>query len=266
MVNVINECQQLIAQGVKEIHLLGQNVNAYNPDLVDLINNIAGFDEVLRIRFTTSHPADLNDAQIKMFADEPKLAAHLHLPVQSGSDIILKAMRRSYTVSDYKDKIRELYKARPNIYISSDFIVGFPGETEADFEATLDLVREIEFDNSFSFMYSPRPGTPAAIMPNQIPLIEKQKRLKALQDLLNSSSRLISQQMFGKSFPVLVTGQAARSSKQLTGRTESNRTVNFVGAEELIGQIVQVEITEILLNSFRGRMLSFSKACDEAPV
>lgn len=263
--SVIAEIMSLVEQGVTEIHLLGQNVNNYQglmhdgkvADLALLIHYVAAIDEVKRIRFTTSHPAAFSDRLIEAYAEEPKLANHLHLPVQSGSDMILAAMKRGYTALEYKSKIRKLRKARPDISLSSDFIVGFPGETEQDFEATMNLIQEIGFDISFSFIYSERPGTPAAQLPDTVPLEEKKKRLAILQSRINQQANQIAQAMIGSVQRVLVTGAAKKNAAQLSGRTENNRIVNFEGTDlSLIGKIVDVKITESLTNSLRGEMVN----------
>ncbi len=258
--DVITEIYQLAEQGVCEINLLGQNVNDYRgqmheggiADLALLIHYIAAMDEIKRIRFTTSHPTVFSDNLIQAYAEEPKLANHLHLPVQSGSDRILAAMKRGYTSLEYRAKMRKLRKVRPDISISTDIIIGFPGETAEDFQATMDLVSDIGFDTSFSFIYSKRPGTPAASLPDDISLDEKKKRLKILKDRINQNAFRISQDMVGKIEPVLVLGPSKKDPKQLSGRTENNRVVNFDGDESLIGKIVDIKITEALPNSLRG--------------
>lgn len=263
--SVIAEVVSLVEQGVSEIHLLGQNVNNYQgimhdgkiADLALLIHYIAAIDEVKRIRFTTSHPAAFNDRLIEAFAEEPKLANHLHLPVQSGSDTILAAMKRGYTNLEYKSKIRKLRLVRPDISISSDFIVGFPGESEKDFEATMNLIHDIGFDISYSFIYSERPGTPAASLPDTVPLEEKKQRLSILQNRINQQANQIAQAMLQGIQPVLVIGFSKKDATQLTGRTENNRIVNFTGGDHsLIGKIVPVEIMEIMTNSLRGRLIN----------
>lgn len=263
--SVIAEVVSLTEQGVTEIHLLGQNVNNYQgmmhdgkvADLALLIHYVAAIDEVKRIRFTTSHPAAFGDRLIEAFAEEPKLANHLHLPVQSGSDTILAAMKRGYTSLEYKSKIRKLRRVRPDICLSSDFIVGFPGETEKDFEATMNLIHDIGFDLSFSFVYSERPGTPAATLPDNVSLEEKKKRLAILQHRINQQANQIANAMVGSIQRVLVTGVAKKNADQLSGRTENNRVVNFKGSDlSLVGKIVDVKITEALTNSLRGEQLS----------
>jgi len=268
--DVLHEITQLVEQGVKEINLLGQNVNAYRgamhdgdtADLALLIHFIAAIDGIERIRFTTSHPNEFSDALIQAFADVPKLASHLHLPVQSGSDRILAQMKRGHTALEYKDKIRRLRQARPDISLSSDFIVGFPGETEQDFAATMKLIEDIGFDLSFSFVYSPRPGTPAAGFPDNVAMAEKKRRLAILQARITEMAAAISAAMVGTRQSVLVEGpsrkgqvpDASHPVGQLRGRTENNRVVNFDAPARLIGHMVDVEITEALPNSLRGRL------------
>lgn len=260
--DVISEVSQLAVQGVKEVTLLGQNVNAYRgnmhngevADLALLINYIAEIDGIERIRFTTSHPMEFSDALIKAYADVPKLANHLHLPVQSGSDIILNRMKRGYTALEFKSKIRKLRAVRPDITISSDFIVGFPGETEADFAATLALVQDVGFDQSFSFIYSQRPGTPAADYPDDVTLEEKKSRLNILQSRLTQQGNIISQGMLHTKQKVLVTGTSKRDEVMLSGRTENNRVINLNGPVELIGKIVDVVVTEVKANTLVGEL------------
>ncbi len=266
--DVIAEIAGLEAQGVREINLLGQNVNAYRgpmhdggtADLAMLIRYVAAFDRIERIRFTTSHPVEFSDRLIEAYADVPKLADYLHLPVQSGSDRILALMKRGHTVLEYKDRIRRLREARPGISLSSDFIVGFPGETEADFEQTLKLVRDLNFDQSFSFVYSARPGTPAANLPDSVPLDEKKERLRRLQDQLNRQAAAISEAMVGTTERVLVEGPSRKNPNELAGRTENNRVVNFPGPVSLVGRFVDLEITAALSNSLRGRIPARSAA------
>jgi tRNA-2-methylthio-N6-dimethylallyladenosine synthase len=260
--DVIAEVAELAAQGVCEINLLGQNVNAYRgpmheggtADLALLIRYVAHIDGVERIRFTTSHPVEFTDSLIEAFGDVPQLANYLHLPVQSGSDRILSLMKRGHTILEYKQKIRRLRKVRPDIALSSDFIVGFPGETEHDFQQTLDLVRELEFDQSFSFIYSARPGTPAASFPDNVTLEEKKDRLKRLQDQLNEQARGYAEAMVGSVQRVVVEGTSKKDSGELAGRTENNRVVNFPGPAELVGRMTEVTITAALANSLRGRL------------
>jgi tRNA-2-methylthio-N6-dimethylallyladenosine synthase len=261
--SVMQEIRTLADQGVMEINLLGQNVNAYSGpmddgtlcDLGTLIYAVAAIEGIERIRFTTSHPLEFNDSLIEAYRAVPKLANHLHLPVQSGSDRILAAMKRGYTALEYKQKIRKLRAVRPDITITSDFIVGFPGETERDVAATLDLIREVNFDQSFSFIYSRRPGTPAASLPDDVTDAEKHRRLEMLQDRLNTQSREISRKMVGSVQKVLVERHSKRQS-QLAGRTENMRWVNFDGPDTLLQRFAHVLITEDLQNSLRGRLIS----------
>ncbi len=266
--DVIAEIVMLAEQGVREVNLLGQNVNAYRgpmhdgtvADLALLVHYIAAIDGIERIRYTTSHPAEFSDALIQAYAETPKLVDHLHLPVQSGSDRILRMMKRGYTAADYIEKIRKLREIRPNISISSDFIVGFPTETEEDFQATMALIEEIGFDQSFSFIYSPRPGTPAAQLVDNIPADEKSRRLQHLQATINANARRISEAMVGTVQTVLVDGTSKKDPRQLAGRTENNRVVNFDGQPRLIGQFVQVRITEAMPNSLRGEIVQVDEA------
>ncbi len=260
--DVLAEIFSLSTQGVKEINLLGQNVNDYRglqhdgtiADLALLIHYVAAMDGIERIRFTTSHPNAFGDNLIEAYAEEPKLANHLHLPVQSGSDRILAAMKRNYTTLEYKSKIRALRKVRPDISISTDIIVGFPGETEADFAATMNLVNDIRFDRSFSFIYSRRPGTPAASLVDEVSEEVKKQRLGLLQHRLRQLELEHAEAMLSTRQVLLVTGLSKKGSTQLQGRTENNRVVNFTGPEELIGQLVEVKITEALPNSLRGEL------------
>ena len=261
--DVLAEVASLVEQGVKEINLLGQNVNAYRglmhdgnlADLALLIRAIAQLDEIGRIRFTTSHPREFSDSLIAAYRDVPKLANYLHLPVQSGSDRILSAMKRGYTALEFKAKIRKLRAVRPDISISSDFIVGFPGETDADFEATMKLIEDVGFDQSFSFIYSRRPGTPAANLHDDTPDEAKHARLTRLQDTINAHAAKISEAMVGSVQRVLVTGPSARNPNELTGKTENMRSVNFPGDARLIGQFVDVTITAAMANSLRARVV-----------
>jgi tRNA-2-methylthio-N6-dimethylallyladenosine synthase len=261
--SVLAEIRGLLAQGVGEVTLLGQNVNAYEGqdaaggvlDLGALILEIARYEGLRRIRFTTSHPINFSDTLIGAFARTPKLANHLHLPVQSGSDRILQLMRRGYTVLEFKEKLRRLRAVRPDICISTDLIVGFPGETERDFEQTLRLTREANFDQSFSFIYSRRPGTPAASLPDDVPWEVKQQRLARLQEVLNAQATAISRAMVGTRQTVLVERPSRRDPRQLAGRTQNNRWVNFEGPATLLNRFVDVEITEALPNSLRGRLI-----------
>lgn len=260
--DVIAEVIKLSEQGVREITLLGQNVNDYRgvtyngqvADLAMLIHYLAAIDDIQRIRFTTSHPSAFSENLIDAYAVEPKLANHLHLPVQSGSDRILGAMKRQYTVLEFKSKIRRLQAVRSDISISSDFIVGFPGETAADFQATMNLIHEIGFDHSFSFIYSPRPGTPATQLQDDVPLEVKKERLALLQNRININAARISQTMVETEQRVLVTGPSKKQPEQLSGRTENNRVVNFIGTPPLIGQMVMVKIKEARSNSLWGEV------------
>ncbi|WP_290885052.1 tRNA (N6-isopentenyl adenosine(37)-C2)-methylthiotransferase MiaB [Arenimonas sp.] len=262
--DVLLECAQLAAQGVREIHLLGQNVNAYRgpigdeddtADLATLIRAIATLEGIGRIRYTTSHPVEFSDALIEAHRDVPQLASYLHLPVQSGSDRILAAMKRGHTVLEYKARIRRLREAKPGIVVASDFIVGFPGETERDFEATLKLVDEIGFDQSYSFAYSRRPGTPAANLHDEVPADVASARLHRLQAAINANARRISEAMVGTVQRVLVEGPSARDPEELTGKTENMRNVNFPGHPRLVGQFVDLRITEARTNSLRGEVV-----------
>jgi len=261
--DVLAEVAGLAAQGVREVNLLGQNVNAYqgemddggNADLALLIEYVAAIEGIERIRFTTSHPMAFSDSLIEVYGRVPELVSFLHLPVQSGSDRILALMKRGHMVAEYKGRIRRLRQVRPDITISSDFIVGFPGESEADFEATLRLIREIGFDHSYSFIYSRRPGTPAAELPDDVPLEVKQRRLGRLQQLIDTQAQAISQRMVGTTQRVLVERPARKDPQQLAGRTENNRVVNFDGPPELIGRFVELRISEALPNSLRGEWL-----------
>jgi tRNA-2-methylthio-N6-dimethylallyladenosine synthase len=264
---VLEEVRGLLAQGVGEITLLGQNVNAYEGaregaapmDLGQLIRAISAMPGVERIRFTTSHPVNFNDSLVEAFAHTRRLVNHLHLPVQSGSDRILALMRRGYTALEFKQKLRRLRVVRPDISISTDLIVGFPGETERDFQHTLDLTAEAGFDQSFSFIYSRRPGTPAATLPDDVAPEVKSERLARLQAQLDTQSRAISAGMVGNVQRVLVERPSRRDARQLAGRTENNRWVNFAGDARLIHRFVDVEITEALNNSLRGRLTGIQR-------
>ena len=262
--DVLVEVAHLAAQGVREVNLLGQNVNAYRgpygsneiADLGLLIRTLAEIDGLDRIRFTTSHPLEFSDSLIEAYRDVPQLANYLHLPVQSGSDRVLSAMKRGYTALEFKQKIRKLRAVRPDISISSDFIVGFPGETEAEFEKTMKLIEDIGFDQSYSFIYSRRPGTPAADIEDTVSSEEKHARLARLQAAINENAKRISQAMIGSTQTVLVEGPSKKDPNELTGRTENMRFVNFpapAGAN-LIGQFVDVVVTEAMSNSLRGRL------------
>ena len=261
--DVIAEIAGLADKGVKEVNLLGQNVNAYRglnhldevldfADLLHLVNLVPG---IVRIRYTTSHPVEFSDALIAAYAEIPALVDHLHLPVQSGSDRILMAMKRGHTALEYKAKIRALRRIRPNISMSSDFIIGFPGESEDDFAATMKLIDEIGFDNSFSFIYSARPGTPASDLPDTTPESVKKQRLQILQGRIAQQARDISQKMIGTRQRILVTGVAKKDLGQLSGRTENNRVVNFACTDSnLIGEFVDVDIIDAYTNSLRGSL------------
>ena len=261
--DVLAEVMTLAEKGVREVTLLGQNVNDYNgakhdggkADLAELIHYISAMDEIVRIRFTTSHPLAFSNNLINAYRDVSKLADHLHLPVQSGSDRILAAMKRGYTAIEFKSKIRKLKKVRPDISITSDFIVGFPGETDDDFQATMNLIHEIGFDNSFSFIYSPRPGTPASSLPDNVSKDIKKQRLNILQERILLNFRSISDSMVGSTQELLVTGPSKKDPKKLSGRTENNRVVNFEGEQHLAGSLVLVNITESLPNSLRGELI-----------
>ena len=263
--DVLAEIAHLASQKVREINLLGQNVNAYRGetpdnnlcDLAELITYVAKIDGIDRIRYTTSHPVEFSENLIAVYAEVPELVSHLHLPVQSGSDRILSAMKRGHTALEYKSKIRKLRKLRPDISISSDFIVGFPGETEADFEQTMRLIHEIGFDQSFSFTYSRRPGTPAAELPDETPEKIKKQRLAILQDRINQNVMAISESMVGKIVTILVTGISKKDPGQLQGRTENNRVVNFTyNNQNLIGNFIEVEITKAFRNSLLGKVVT----------
>ncbi len=261
--DVLAECRSLVERGVKEINLLGQNVNAYqgatdegvDADLALLLHLVADIPGLERLRFTTSHPNEFTPRLIEAYAEIPKLASYLHLPVQAGSDRILAAMKRGYTALEYKSLIRKVRAARPDISISSDFIVGFPGETEADFEATLKLVKDVGFDASFSFVFSSRPGTPAAEMADDTPQEAKLERLARLQAQLNEQAQAISQAMVGTTQRILVEGVAKKDGNELAGRTANNRVVNFPGNPRLINQFIDVLITSALPHSLRGEVV-----------
>jgi tRNA-2-methylthio-N6-dimethylallyladenosine synthase len=260
--SVVHEVRVLARQGVAEITLLGQNVNAYagpmddgaKVDLATLIHYVAKVGGIERIRFTTSHPLEFGDSLIEAYGSVPQLANHLHLPVQSGSDRVLALMKRGYTAIEYKDKIRRLRAVRPDICVGSDFIVGFPGETERDFEATMKLASDIECDQSYCFIYSRRPGTPAAALPDELTYDDKQQRLARLQALLDAQSLAISQRMVGSTQRVLVERHAKRDDSELAGRTENNRWVNFAGPASLINSFADVEVTEARPHSLRGQL------------
>jgi tRNA-2-methylthio-N6-dimethylallyladenosine synthase len=270
--DVIAECAVLAEKGVREINLLGQNVNAFRgpmhdgatADLALLIHYIAAIDGIERIRFTTSHPVEFSQNLIDAFGEVPELANFLHLPVQSGSDRVLALMKRGHTVLEYRQKIRRLREQRPDISLSSDFIVGFPGETDRDFEDTLRLIRELDFDQSFSFIFSARPGTPAASLPDDLPLEVKKERLQRLQELVDSQAARISRQMVGTTQRILVEGVSRKSARQLAGRTENNRVVNFDGPPGCIGDFADVVITEALSHSLRGRLVAGGQGSADA--
>lgn len=281
--DVLVEVAQLAAQGVREVNLLGQNVNAYRgsyaaaastdgdtatievhaveyADLGLLIRAVADIGGIDRIRFTTSHPLEFSDSLIEAYRDVPQLANYLHLPVQSGSDRILSAMKRGYTALEFRHKIRKLRAVRPDISISSDFIVGFPGETDADFEKTMALIEDIGFDQSFSFVYSRRPGTPASDLPDDTSAETKHARLTRLQARITAHASMTSRAMIGSRQSVLVEGPSKKDPNELTGRTENMRSVNFAGSARLVGEFVDVEITEARSNSLRGRVVTDAKA------
>ena len=260
--DVIAEIVGLAEQGVREVNLLGQNVNAYRgpmhdgqvADLATLIYYVAAIEGIGRIRFTTSHPVEFTDSLVQAYAEVPKLANFLHLPVQHGSDRILARMKRGHTAAEYRQKMRRLREVRPDISLSSDFIVGFPGETEEDFEATMKLIENVGFDHSFSFIYSARPGTPAAGFADDTPLAVKKRRLQRLQDRITAQARAISEAMVGTTQTVLVERRSRKNPRQLAGRTENNRWVNFDCDDSFLGRFADVVITEALPNSLRGRL------------
>jgi tRNA-2-methylthio-N6-dimethylallyladenosine synthase len=262
--DVMREVTALAAQGAGEITLLGQNVNAYRGAMEDgdtadfayLLQSVAALPQVQRLRYTTSHPREMTQRVIDVYAATPKLAGHLHLPVQSGSDRILAAMKRGYTALEYKSLVRKLRAARPGISISSDFIVGFPGETEADFEATMRLIDEIGFDASFSFVYSPRPGTPAAELPDEVPQELKLQRLQALQAKITQQETAISEAMVGGVQRVVVENLSRKNANELAGRTDNNRIVNFAGSPGMVGRFVDVTITAVSMHTLRGEAVA----------
>lgn len=264
--DVLAEVAQLAAQGVREVNLLGQNVNAYRGEMHDggqadlalLLRYLAAIEGIDRLRYTTSHPVELSDSLIEAYGNLPELVSHLHLPLQSGSDRILLQMKRGHTAFDYRQKVRRLRALRPDLSLSSDFIVGFPGETEADFQHTLDAIEDIGFDHSFSFIYSRRPGTPAAEMPDDVPLEVKQERLARLQQLINTNAQRISRQMLGTRQRILIDRHSVKDTAEVSGRTENNRVVNLPGGPELIGHFVEAEITQVMPNSLRGRLVGGS--------
>jgi len=260
--DVLTEVADLADNGVKEVTLLGQNVNAYRAplerdqiaDLATLIEYVAEIPGIERIRYTTSHPKEMTQSLIDVYARVEKLVSHLHLPVQSGSDRVLAAMKRGYTALEYKSIVRKLRTARPGLSLTSDFIVGFPGETDADFAKTLKLIEDVGFDGAFSFAYSPRPGTPAAELPEQVPAANQKARLEALQAIVDAQYRDRSEAMVGRRERVLVTGRAARNATELAARAENNRVVNFAGDDALVGTYVDVTVTAALAHSLRAEL------------
>jgi len=273
LAGVMAEIRQLAAQGVREVTLLGQNVNGYRgptasdgdtADLAALIHQVAAVDGIERIRFTTSHPREFSDRLIEAYATVPKLANHLHLPVQSGSDRILALMKRGYTALEFRQKIRRLRAVRPDISVSTDFIVGFPGETDDDFAATMQLIADIGFDQSFSFVYSARPGTPAAALPDAVPETDKLARLAILQARITGRAQEISRSMVGSTQRVLVERPSRKDPRQLAGKTSNNRWVNFDGDPGLVGHFVDLQITEAMANSLRGRLADVPTAGEAA--
>ncbi len=270
--DVLTEIADLADQGVKEINLLGQNVNAYRGKMGDtseladfalLLEYVSEIPSIERIRFTTSHPKEFSARLIESYAKLPKLVDHLHLPVQAGSDRILADMKRGYTVLEYKSIIRRLREIRPNIAMSSDFIVGFPGETEADFEKTMDLIQVVGFDTSFSFVYSPRPGTPAAGLVDGVDQATKLKRLAHLQKEIQNHAAEISQSMVGTRQKILVQGPSRKDPSELSGRTENNRVVNFAGNPKMVGKIIEIDIVQAYPNSLRGQVLATPDCIDQ---
>lgn len=261
--DVLAEVRSLAEQGVREINLLGQNVNAYRglmadgdiADLSILMHAVRAIDGIDRIRYTTSHPNEMSSSIINAFAEIPELVSHLHLPIQAGSDRILALMKRNHLALEYKSIIRKVRAHRPDLSLSGDFIIGFPGETEADFQATMKLVEDLKYDRSFSFIYSPRPGTPAAGLPDDVPMEVKKQRLYALQELLNQQTLAYSEAMVGKVYRILVERLSRKSASEMAGRTENNRVVNFEGNVDMIGTFVDVRITEALSNSLRGELV-----------
>lgn len=266
--SVMHDVRILAAQGVREVNLLGQNVNAYRGEMADgeiadlsilmhAIRNIEGID---RIRYTTSHPNEMTSSIINAFGEIPELVSHLHLPIQAGSDRILALMKRNHLVLEYKSIIRRVRELRPNLSLSGDFIIGFPGETDEDFRATMKIIEDLKYDRSFSFIYSPRPGTPAASLPDDVPMDVKKQRLYELQELLNEQTNAFSQAMIGTTQRVLVERLSRRSTSQVSGRTENNRVVNFEGDLNMIGTFVDVKIEEALTNSLRGSLVGTPEA------
>ncbi|VFS68453.1 (Dimethylallyl)adenosine tRNA methylthiotransferase MiaB [Raoultella terrigena] len=261
--DILFEIAQLAAQGVREVNLLGQNVNAWRGEnydgttgsFADLLRLVAAIDGIDRIRFTTSHPIEFTDDIIDVYRDTPELVSFLHLPVQSGSDRVLNLMGRTHTALEYKGIVRKLYEARPNIQISSDFIVGFPGETNDDFEKTMKLIADVNLDVSYSFVFSARPGTPAADMVDDVPEKDKKQRLYILQERINQQAMAWSRRMLGTTQRILVEGTSRKSIMELTGRTENNRVVNFEGTPDMVGKFVDVEIVDVYTNSLRGKIV-----------
>lgn len=268
--DVLAEVALLAAQGVREVNLLGQNVNAYRGEMADgdmegewadlalLITYVAAIEGIDRIRFTTSHPVEFSDRLIDVYAEVPELVSFVHLPIQSGSDMTLAAMKRGHTAIEYKSKIRRLREKRPDITISSDFIVGFPGESDKDFEDTMQLIEDVGFDMSFSFIYSARPGTPASAFEDDVDLETRKKRLQRLQNRISEMAAEISKAMIGTEQRILVERKARKDEGELAGRTENNRVVNFVGPDHLIGRFVTVKITNAFTNSLRGEFVEIS--------
>lgn len=263
LADVMRDIRGLVAQGVGEVTLLGQNVNAYagehddgeTVDMAYLIRTIAALDGVQRVRYVTSHPREMTPRLIELYGDTPKLANHLHLPVQSGSDRVLAAMQRGYTALEYKSIIRKIRALRPDISITSDFIVGFPGETESDFEATMKLIEDVGFDASFSFLFSPRPGTPAAEMVDEVPYETKMARLKRLKTRIDQLENAVAQAMVGTVQRVVVEGISKKEQTDMAGRTDNNRVVNFVGSADLLGRFVEVTITAVSMHTLRGELV-----------
>jgi len=263
LLDVLTEVAVYAEQGVREVTLLGQNVNAYRgatprggvADLAELIRQVAQIDGIARIRFTTSHPVEFTDKLVAAYAEVPKLAPHLHLPVQSGSDRILRAMKRGHTAAEYLEKIERVRAARPGLSLTTDIIVGFPGETEDDFAATLALVEAAGFDEAYSFIYSARPGTPAAALPDDTPLAVKKERLARLQALIERQSQAYVETLVGSVQTVLVEGPAKRGQGRLFGRIGNNRVVNFLASEQLVGQLVDLKITAVSVHTLRGELI-----------
>ena len=272
--DVITEVFELGCGGVKEVTLLGQNVNAYRgtrhdgsrADFADLIRYVAGVEGIDRVRYTTSHPVDFSQRLVEVYGQVPELVSHVHLPVQSGSNRILSQMKRQYTTAEYEDIVDRLRGYRPDLSLSSDFIVGFPGETDHDFEQTIDLIHRVGFDQSFSFIYSARPGTPAAQLPDPVPASLKQERLARLQETIRSIAASISRAMIGSQQRVLVDGYSRKNPRQLSGRTENNRVINFPGPSDLLGSFVDVFVCEAFTNSLRGSLAMEDTASAMIPM